>query len=135
MPFLDEIAAKLVAAGVGALSSNIFLGSGAIIPPGGGPYLTVVETGGMAPLRVHNVPGPHVQRPTAQVMARGASYSATRAMVKAAYDALDGTWNATLSGTFYQKIAARQEPTDIGLEEGTARRMIAFNIEAEKSPS
>jgi hypothetical protein len=137
MPFLDEIAAKLAAAGVGTVGVNIFLGSGAVIPPlpAAGPFMSITETGGSAPLRIQNVTGAHVQRPTAQIMVRAASYSAARAMAKAAYDALDGIWNTTLSGTFYQKITARQEPTDIGLEEGTTRRMIAFNIEAQKQPS
>src|SRR5438105_2093445 len=80
--------------------------SGAVIPVGPGPYLSLIETGGSAPLRIHNVPGAHIQRPTGQVMVRGSSYQTTRAMAKAAYDALDGTFNTTLSGTFYQKITA-----------------------------
>lgn len=135
MPFLDEIAAKLVGAGVGVLGTNIFLGSGALIPAGAGPFMTIIETGGSAPTRVQNKASASTQRPTAQIAVRATSYATARAMSKAAYDALDGTFNATLSGTFYQKITARQEPTDMGLEEGTARRMLVFNIEAQKQPS
>jgi hypothetical protein len=135
MPFLDEIANKLVSASVGVLGTNIFLGSGAVIPAGDGPFMTITETGGSAPTRVHNVAAAHTQRPTAQIAVRAKSYATARAMAKLAYSALDGVFNTTLSGTFYQKITARQEPTDIGLEEGTARRMIVFNIEAEKQPS
>lgn len=135
MPFLDEIAARLVGQSVGVLGSSIFLGSGAIIPAGDGPYMTIIETGGSAPTRIHNIAGASTQRPTAQIAVRAKSYSVARAMAKAAYAALDGVWNTTLSGTFYQSITARQEPTDIGLEEGTSRRMLAFNIEAQKQPS
>lgn len=138
MPFLDEIANRLVAQGVGVkgsqLPNGIFLGSGAEIPVGDGPYLSLIETGGSAPRRIHNVPGAHTQRPTAQITARAKSYSTARAMLKAAYDALDGVFNTTLSGTFYLSITARQEPTDVGLDE-LGRRMLVFNIEVEKQPS
>lgn len=135
MPFLDEIAARLVGQGVGVIGANIFMGSGAVIPIGDGPYLSLTETGGSAPTRIHNIPGASTQRPMAQVAVRAKSYSVARTMAKLAYLALDGIYNTTLSGTFYQSIVARQEPTDIGLEEGTARRMIVFNIEAQKQPS
>jgi hypothetical protein len=134
MPFLDEVAAKLVAAGVGTLGANIFLGSKAVIPPDDGPYLSLIETGGTGPTRVHNEATAHTQRPTAQIVARAKSYSVARAKVKEAYDALDGLFNVTLSGTFYQKITARQEPTDIGLD-AASRPMIAFNVDAEKQRS
>lgn len=134
MPFLDEIAAKLVTASVGTIGSNIFLGSKAIIPVGNGPYLSLVETGGSAPTRIQNVAAAHTQRPTAQVSVRAKSYQAARTMLQAAYAALDGTFNTTLSGTFYQSITARQEPTDVGLDDA-GRAMIVFNIEVEKQPS
>jgi hypothetical protein len=133
MPFLDEIAAKLVTASVGTVGSNIFLGSKAIIPVGNGPYLSLVETGGSAPTRIQNVATAHTQRPTAQVSVRAKSYQAARTMLQA-YVALVGTFNTTLSGTFYQSITARQEPTDVGLDDA-GRAMIVFNIEVEKQPS
>jgi hypothetical protein len=132
--FLDEIRDRLVAQGVGTYGSNIFNGSHAVIPKGDGPYISLIETGGTAPTRIHNVPGAHTQRPTAQVLVRASSYIVARAKAKAAYAALDGVFNTTISGVFYQKITARQEPTDIGLDEKN-RVMIAFNIEAEKQYS
>jgi len=132
--FLDEIAARLVSQSVGVTGSNIFLGSKAVIPTGSGPFLSLIETGGTGATRVHNIAGPSTQRPTAQVLVRAGSYQAARTMSKAAYDALNGVWNTTLSGTFYQKITARQEPTDIGLD-GSGRVMVVFNIDAQKQPS
>lgn len=135
MPFLDEIAAKLVAAGVGVQGTNIFLGSGAVIPTGAGPYLSITETGGAGAGLTHN--GTPVEMPTAQLVARAASYAIARAMLKAAYDALggaNGLRNVTLSGTFYQKVKPRQNITDIGLDD-SARRMLSYNIEVEKAPS
>lgn len=132
MPFLDDIAARLVSQGVGVIGSSIILGSKGAIPSGDGPYISLTETGGVAPTRVHNKKTPNTKRPTAQVVVRAKSYQVARAKSSEAYVALDGIFNTSLSGTFYQKITARQEPTDIGLDEET-RPMIAFNIDAEKS--
>ena len=132
--FLDEIAARLVAQSVGTIGTNIFLGSRAAIPSGEGPYLSLIETGGSAPLRIHNVTTGHPQRPTAQVAVRGKKYNLARTMANNAYLALDGIYNTVLSGTFYQKVIARQEPTDIGLD-NLERVLITFNIEVEKQPS
>jgi hypothetical protein len=132
--FVDEIVAYLVSKGVGVLSANIFMGSSAVIPDGDGPFLTVTETGGSAPTRIHNVPGAHTQRPTAQIAVRAKRYNVARAMAKAAYLALDGTFNTTLSGTFYQKITARQEPTDLGMD-AQKRSLVVFNIDVEKAAS
>jgi hypothetical protein len=134
MSFLEEVAGRLVSQSVGTLGSNIFLGSKAVIPPGDGPYLVLIETGGSAPTRVQNKASANTQRPTAQISVRAKTTPVARAMAKAAYDALDGVFNTTLSSTFYQSITARQEPTDMGLD-AVARPVIVFNIEAEKNPS
>lgn len=133
--FLDEIKDRLVAQGVGVYGSNIFLGSKAVIPTGSGPYLSLVETGGSAPTRIQNKESANTQRPTAQILVRATTYPAALNMSRAAYIALDGVYNTTLSGTFYQKIIARQEPSDIGLDATGQRVMIVFNIECEKMPS
>jgi len=132
--FLEEIAARLVAQGVGTLSSNIFLGSRAAIPSGDGPYLSLTETGGSAPTHIQNTAVANTQRPTAQIAVRAKKYNIARTMANAAYVALDGISNTTLSGTFYLSIRARQEPTDIGLDT-IERVLITFNIEVEKLPS
>jgi hypothetical protein len=134
MAFLDEIMIRLVAAGVGVKGANLFLGSNAIIPKGDGPYLTVSETGGTAPTRIHNQTRANTQRPTAQIAVRAALYPPARTMAQAAYDALDGVFNTTIGPTFYQKITTRQEPTDIGLD-SVGRPTVVFNIEVEKEPS
>lgn len=135
MPFLDEIAAKLVSAGVGAIGTVIFLSSKAVIPTGAGPYLVIIETGGTGAMRTHNETA--VERPTAQLSARATDYQTARAKLKAAYDALggpNGLHNVTLSGVFYLSITPRQQITDIGLD-GAGRAMVAYNIDAEKQPS
>lgn len=135
MPFLDELAARLVSQSVGVLGNNIFLGSKAVIPTGEGPYLSLTETGGIGSTRTHN--GIPVARPTAQILCRAKQYNVARAKLKAAFDALggdQGLHNVTLSGTFYQSIVSRQQLTDMGLDDA-GRPMVVFNIEVEKQPS
>jgi hypothetical protein len=135
MPFLDEVAAALVAAGVGTLNGNIFVSSAAIVPVGDGPYVVLVESGGSGSTKTQN--NTAIENPTAQISCRAKRYVDARTKLKAAYDALggaNGLYNVTLSGTFYLKITARQGPTDIGLD-GAGRAMVAYNIDAEKSPS
>lgn len=135
--FLDEIAAKLVAAGIGVLGTTLFKSSAAKLPAGNGPYITITETGGVSPgaqNRVHNESRMHVQNAGAQVSIRALSYVEARQKAKDAHAALDGTWNASLSGVFYQQITARQQPTDIGFDEA-GRVVVVFNIDAVKEPS
>jgi hypothetical protein len=130
--FLDEIAARLVAQGVGVIGTSIFLGSKAVIPVGDGPYISLIETGGSGPTRIHNTAGANTQRPTAQIVVRAKSYLTARTKSKAAYQALDGIFNTSLTGVLYHSITARQEPTDIGLD-SLERPMVVFNIDAEKA--
>lgn len=135
MPVIDEIAAKLVAEGVGTVGSNIIKGSKGTIPDGDGPYLSLTETGGTGAARTHNSTA--VERPTIHLLARAKSYLVARTMLKAAYDALGGAkglHNVTLSGVFYQSITPRQQITDVGLDD-RARPMLSYNIDIDKEPS
>lgn len=145
MSVLAEIAQKLADDGVGVLAdptvNGIFYSSKAILPTNDGPFLVLAETGGVAPGgfrgeggRVQNQAKVSIQHPTVMVVAIGEDETATRALSKAAYDSLDGTWNETLSGTFYLSITARQEPTDTGLDD-KGRIRITFNIDTSKEPS
>ncbi len=134
MSFLVEMVDRLVARGVGTVGTNIFRSSQAAIPPGDGPYVLIIETGGAAPTRVQNSPLANTERPTAQITVRASKYENASTKAMQAYLALDGIFNTTLSGTFYQSVKARQGLTDLGLDD-LNRPLIGFNIEAEKSPS
>jgi hypothetical protein len=134
MALLGDLATRLASAGVGVIGTSIFMSSKAAIPSGAGPYLTLIETGGSGPTRVHNQTAALTQRPTVQIMVRASTYPTARATAQLAYLALDGIYNTTLSGTYYHSVTARQEPTDIGLDD-MARAMVAFNIDVEKQPS
>jgi hypothetical protein len=141
MAFLDEIKDRLVAQSVGVFGTTIGLGSKAPVPPNlgqtGGPafFLVVRETGGTGSSKTQN--NTATQRPTAQLVARAPSYTAARTAIVAAYNALggaNGLYNVLLTNVMYLSVVARQEPTDIGLDE-RGMPMLAFNIEAEKAPS
>ena len=134
MSFLDDLAVKLVGDGVGVLGTTLFLPSVAVIPAGAGPYITVSETGGVAPTFKQNQSAAATQRPTAQVLVRATSYPVARATALLAYQSLNGVWNTTINGVFYLRLVARQGPTDMGID-GNGRGQIVFNIEAEKAPS
>lgn len=129
---LDELKAYLVAQGVGVFGTSLFLGSKAVIPSEDGPYISLIETGGSGPTRVHNQTTANTQRPTVQVVVRAKSYLVARTKSKQVYQALDGLYNTTLSGVLYHSVVARQEPTDIGLD-AIERPMIVFNLDIEKA--
>jgi hypothetical protein len=105
-----------------------------VIPELDGPYISLIETGGSGPTRIHNVGTANTQRPTVQVVVRAKSYLTARTKAKAAYLALDGVFNTDISGVRYHSITARQEPTDIGLDD-KGRPMIVFNLDIEKQAS
>ena len=134
MSVLDDLVARLVGQGVGTLGTNLFVSSKAPIPTGAGPYLSLNEVGGVAPTRTQNASTIATQRPTVQVLTRALTTSAARTMAWNAYQALDGVFNTTLSGTFYLRIVAKQEITDMGLD-GSGRIQLVFNLEIEKQPS
>lgn len=138
--FLDDIATRLTSAGIGVLGTSMFLSSAAKIPSGAGPYITLTETGGIAiggfrgeGGRIHNKTGPATVRPGCQVLVRASTYSAARAKAAAAHTALDGVWNTQINGVTYLSITARQEPTDVGVDEA-GRAVVVFNIDCEKEP-
>lgn len=153
MSFLDDMVTRLVTQNVGVLNVNIFAASPSIIPSPGaypasdltkgmGPYLSIGETGGTEPTRVQNVRLPNTQRPGGQIIVRAGriagvqeAYAAARAMAWLAYLALDGNFNVVIGGAFYLSVKARQEPTDMGLDDTNMRAQVVFNIQAEKSAS
>lgn len=98
--FLEELAAILVAAGVGRLtgtSRNIFLTSSVSIPSGDGPYLSITDTGGPGGQKIHNQIPPAYQRPGAQIVARAKNAADARRMAFAAYNALANVRNQTVT--------------------------------------
>lgn len=130
--FIDDLVTILTQAGVGTAGTTIFWSSKAPIPTGDGPYLSIIETGGTDPWLVHNA-GSYYQRPSAQILARGKSYDATRNMIKNAYNALVRKRNVTINSVWYVSIDIHQEPFDLAVDD-SGRIRYAFNITAVKRP-
>lgn len=131
MSFLDEIAAKLVSANVGVLTTDLFLGARPVIPNGVGPFMNIAETPSVGPMRTHNS---RYQRSSGQFTARAMTYQAARSKAKAAYDALIDVNNVELSGTFYLAIYLDSEPFELSLDAQNRPRVV-FNFTALKEPS
>lgn len=136
MSLLNEVAARLVAQGVGAINTVLFLGAKAIIPTGDGPYITLSATGGMQAAGTQNDTA--TERPSVQLLARATSYPIAEAKLTDAYNALggaNGLHNLLLSGVWYVSVKARQPVTDMMQQDEQGRAMLVFNIDVEKSPS
>jgi len=133
MSFPEEIRTRLTSLGAGT-STDVLIGPASAIPPTGA-YTHLTETPGLTPERTQNaVTTPAYQRPSMQITIGAASWSLARARAKAAYDALVGVRNTTLSGTWYREVNLDQEPFDFPLDVAGRPRVI-FNISAVKRPS
>ena len=139
--FLDDLIKLLEDQGVGVGGTNIFGSSLARIPAGDGPYLSVTETGGGGPEGTHNAAAqgrlPAYQRPNAQLYFRAKTYIAARTMADAAYAAIVrvGQKSQFVNGVWWRSAVPLQEPFDMGVESGTGRALVAFNIAVVKRPN
>lgn len=97
--FLEELVQILEDASVGTFNVDIFASSAVSIPTGDGPYLSIVETGGVAPGRIQNQIAPAYPRPSAKIVVRAVRYVDARTMARAAYNALAAVRNQTVTVT------------------------------------
>ena len=102
-PFDEEIATLLIAATVvTAWGTDLFGRSKSNLPTGDGPYVSIMLTGGPAPLRTHNAGRAGrvaYRRLTAQVVARAASSTTAYTKAQAAFAALVPVRNTTVAAT------------------------------------
>lgn len=141
MALLDEIAAKLVALGVGSITApiTIFLGS---MPASPDACCAIYETGGIAPEMGFGSAGIRYETPAVQLLFRGAAfdYVTPRGLAQTAYEGLSAVEAATLSAgigetsAFYHWIHPMQAPFSLGPDENQRHR-IAFNVLCEKERS
>jgi hypothetical protein len=135
MPFLDEIANRIVTQGAGVLGTNLFLSTKSTIPSGDGPYTSLVEYGGTTSRRTQNHTA--TQRPSAQIVVRAKTYQSARSQCVLVHNALGGDcglYNTVINGTFYQMIIANQQIFDLSPDE-LGRARVGFNIDVEKNIS
>lgn len=91
----EEVVSVLSGAGLATLNTDAFIGPAAILPKGDGPYITVIDTGGLSPVETHN--GSIYERLSAQIVVRAAKYRVARTRALAIWRALDGLRNETVA--------------------------------------
>lgn len=125
MAFREDVATKILVGGLATgLGTDLFLGSGAIIPKGSGPYITLTESGGTARLRSHSSAYP---RPSLQIVVRAQEASVARNKAVAIHAAVGELFNTTLGDTFYLSVTAVQEVMDMQKDE-SGRARFGFNL-------
>jgi hypothetical protein len=93
----EKIAARIIAQGAAtALATDIFIGPKAVLPSAG-PYIQILDTGGLPPVYVHDVAGASQDRVSFQIVVTASSYANARTRALAVYRALDGVRNTTLA--------------------------------------
>lgn len=139
MAWLQDLATLITNGGVAVMNTSLFLTSQSPVPLGPGPYMTIRETAGFAPERLHTddvgvLNAAAYERPGAQILVRAKDYDVAVAMSRAAWAVLDGRYNQTINGTWYREITALQRPFDIGPDDNKRVRVV-FNILGVKALS
>lgn len=133
--FVEDIAKLLTDAGVGVLGTNIFFSTRASIPTGTGPYISLIETGGLPPLRVQNRrTRPAYQRPAAQIITRATNYVIARDKALSVYNIVFAVRNRKVNNIWYQEMICLQEPFDAGTDDAN-RAKIIFNVRCIRRPT
>ena len=91
----EEIVKVLNTAGLATLGTDTFVGPTATIPTGNGPYLSIMDTGGTAPVETHD--GLTYERLSVQVLIRALSYTIARTRALAVWRALKAVRNQTVT--------------------------------------
>jgi hypothetical protein len=91
----EEIVKVLNDAGLATLGTDTFVGPEAVLPTGAGPYLTILDSGGLAPVDTHD--GQEYERLSVQIIIRADKYRNARTRALAVWRALDGVRNTTVA--------------------------------------
>lgn len=105
---IDAYLARLESAGCGIGGTTIFVGADVNLPDGPGPFLTLIETGGIASVGTHQEPTA-IRQPYVQATARGDLYDATAALADRTFDALNVS-NLQIGDLFFLWIRPVQNP-------------------------
>ena len=125
MGLLDDLGARLDAASIGITTgTNLHLG---VLPPGDVDAGSLVEYDGVGIVRRQTeTPATLCEQPRVQMIWRAADYTTGKALIRAAWKALECT-NLTIGTTFYQRIAADSPPFHMGRDEND-RWLFAVNF-------
>lgn len=134
MPFMEDVGSLMVANNFGTVGTSIFYSTRAKIPSGAGPYVSLIETGGLIAERVHNRPDrPAYTHPGLQIIVRAMDYIVARNRAMQVRNLLASVKNEMVDGTWYIEMDVQQEPFDGGSDE-LGRPKVIFNVIANKRP-
>ena len=130
MPLLQELATYLQAAGLGTVSSTLFMGALPLDDPATGGQdacIAVIPVPGLPPVHAHD--GTRYEQPVVQILTRGVPHHFAAAWDAAmtAWEVLDGVSNQALSGVNYLWIQALQSPWRLRIDD-YHRSHIVFNV-------
>lgn len=132
MRVLDAFVARLEGQGLGVAGTTIFAGSDVDLPPGPTAFLTLVETGGRAPIGTHQEPIA-IQQPTIQVTARADLYPAAAALADQVIAALSVT-NLVIGDLFFLFIRPGQSPVSLPIDaQGRVRLATNFTTAVRRA--
>lgn len=89
--FKLEIVKLINNAGYGTLGVDIFIGPTAVIPVGDGPYISIIDTGGISPSETHN--GGKKESLSFQIIVRAVDYVTAETRSLNIWRTLDGKRN------------------------------------------
>lgn len=130
MSALTSILQRLQLQGVGTRGQQLFGGTGADIP-NAGTIVTVTETGGPRPMRLHTGGAVNqskvIRQPSFQVVVRSTDYTQAAAKIEQAYNALQFV-NTLVEDVFWLDVHPTSELFILPVD-ANGRNRIAFNIE------
>ena len=113
---------------IGGPNGNIFMSSKAKIPIGNGPYISLIDTGGLVALRTQNRKDrPAYDRPAAQIIVRATDYLVARQRANEVYKTVYAVRNEFINEIWYQEMLPLQLPFD-GQTDDQNRIKMVFNV-------
>jgi len=130
--YLDDLIFRLTALGHGAYGTDLFKGSKAVIPPGPGPFTSVISTGGQSDEGTHNLSRFTIayERPFVQVVVRGELPAVAETKAYAVFADLNFR-DVYINGTWWRSCVPKQTVFELGVDD-KQRMRFAFNLEIVK---
>jgi hypothetical protein len=122
---LEALAGKLVSASVATLATNLFVGH---MPESPDACIALFEYQGNAPKETLKDMSGTVENPSVQVMARGATYPAGRALMVSARNTLTSITDETLSGLRFLRVSQLSSINSIG-RDATERSVFTLSLQ------
>lgn len=135
MSFIDDMGVLFLAKGhVIAEGTDLFFSTKARIPDGAGPYVSLIDTGGLSTVRTQNrAKTSAYERPGAQILVRCTNYLTARNKAYELFYDVISVKNEVLNNVWYLEIRPQQNPFDAGVDQQN-RAIVIFNVIPVKRP-